>query len=195
MDILQKLRVQTITQHREIEYNSCLKRLSEDLSLSEYIQILEKFYAFYSSFESHLDWDKLKQLSHAELTEERRRAPLLEKDLSHFGVPLDKTPTILPYARSFSFPALMGCFYVLEGSSLGRKMLYPSLVAKFNLNQNAGGAFFYDKGEKISVNWRNFCQMLKSKIVTEGDKKICTEAAIQTFENINELFKDGQVIR
>ncbi len=193
MDIMQKLRAETADQHREIENNSFLTRLSGDLSLEEYIRILEKFYAFYSSFESHLNWKEIKSLSDGTLTGDKRRTPLLEKDLRHFNVQLDRIPRFPPYARSFSFPALMGCFYVLEGSSLGRKMLYPRLSAKFGLNQNEGGAFFYDYGDKITENWTNFCKMLKSKIKTEADKQECAEAAVQTFENINELFKNEQI--
>ncbi|MEX1013400.1 MAG: biliverdin-producing heme oxygenase [Waddliaceae bacterium] len=191
MDIIQELRKETAAQHQEIEHNSLLKRLSEDLSLEEYIRILEKFYAFYSSFESHVDWKELGRLSDGAITQEKRRTPLLEKDLTHFGVLLNKIPKFPPYARSFSFPALMGCFYVLEGSCLGRKMLYPKLSAKFDLNKNAGGAFFYDYGDKITVNWTNFRQFLKSEVKTDSEIKECTNAAIQTFENIHELFKNG----
>ena len=193
MDIMQKLRAETAAQHREIENNSFLTRLSEDLSLEEYIHILEKFYAFYSSFETQLDWKEIERLSDAVLAEEKRRTPLLEKDLRHFRVPLDQIPRFPPYARSFSFPALMGCFYVTEGSCLGRKMLYPRLSEKFNLNQNEGGAFFYDYGDQITENWTNFCKMLKSKIKTEAHKQECAEAAIQTFKTINELFKNDKI--
>lgn len=189
MTILQKLRAETLTHHNGIEENPLLKKLTGNLSQMEYISILEKFYGFYLPFENSLDWNEVEVLTEMKLNGNRRKVPLLEKDLRYFNVFSDQILLSSRYPRSLSFPALLGCFYVLEGSCLGRKMMWPRLSKKLGLNENEGGVFFYDCGDKLPETWKNFCELLTSKIRTDAEEQQCIGAAIQTFENMDNWFK------
>ncbi len=190
MTILQKLRAETSTYHSAIEENPLLKKLTGDLSQIEYISILKKFYGFYLPFENSLDWNEVAVLTENKFSAHRRKIPLLEKDLHFFNVILDQISLSSVYPRSPSFPALLGCFYVLEGSCLGRKMMWSRLSKKLNLTENQGGVFFYDCGDKLKETWKDFCELLTSKIRKDPEEQECIAAAIQTFENMDKWFKD-----
>lgn len=193
MAVLQKLRMETSASHSAIEANPLLKRLTENLSLAEYIHILEKFYGVYLSFENSLNWEEIESLTEMKFTGDRRKTPLLEKDLRYFDVSLNQIPLPSPSRSTLSFSALLGCLYVFEGSCLGRKMMWPKLSAALGLNENQGGAFFYDCGDKIPANWKKFCEMLNSQINTAAQEQECIHAAIQTFENIDQWFKEKHI--
>lgn len=189
MQILEKLRAETATHHDTIEKNPLLSRLTKNLSLTEYIYILKKFYGFYLPFENFLNWAEIELLTQMKLAVNRQKAPLLKQDLQYFDVAVDQIPISPIYPRPLSYPAVLGCFYVLEGSCLGRKMMWPRLSAKLHLQSNQGGAFFYDCGDGIKKIWTDYCDMLNSKICKESEEKDCIHAAIQTFENIDVWFK------
>jgi heme oxygenase len=188
--IIQKLKTNTSACHKAIEENALLKKLmGKQITLSEYISILKKFYGFYLPFEDSLDWGEIESLTEMRLTANRRKTTLLEKDLLYFNIPLDQILISPVYPHSHTFPALMGCFYVLEGSCLGRRMMWPRLANTLGLGENQGGVFFLDCGDELPETWKCFCSLLTSKIKTDADEQECINAAIQTFEDIDKWFK------
>jgi len=189
MSIPQKLREQTSVCHSAIEANPLLKRLTQNLSLMEYINILIKFYSFYLRLEKSLDWTKIATLTEMKFTADKQKFPILEKDLSYFGVSLEEIPLSPYYPRLQTLPAILGCFYVLEGSCHGRKMMWPRLSAKLSIKENEGGAFFCDSVNQPQENWKCFCELLTSKVKTEADETECILTAVQTFKDLDQWFK------
>lgn len=170
MDILQSLRKATAESHAALEKRPLLKRLMENPTLEEYIEVLKRF-----------------RLLHGALNETKNVA-LLEQDLAYYQVPFGPAPP--PFIPSKSHAGMLGCRYVLEGSAHGRRMLYPLLVKSLGIGPDQGGAFFYNGGEESRKDWEQFCALLRSKIVTDEDHEACIKGAIRTFEHASSIF-DG----
>lgn len=84
----------------------------------------------------------------------RRRLPDLESDLAHFGwtppAPFWDGPQV------DSPGALIGCLYVLEGSTLGGRVIYRCLASSLGVTPTAGGRFFHGRGEATPACWESF---------------------------------------
>src|SRR5689334_8334402 len=115
--ILEKLRSRTNEVHRRLEENSVLTKITQaSFSLSDYIFLLEKFYAFILPQEQILFG--MRELNEIVPDFERRRkSELLMSDLSYFSVSsnsLARRDNLISPAIS-SIPQALGYLYVLEG--------------------------------------------------------------------------------
>ncbi len=87
--------------------------------------------------------------------ESRRRRPMLDRDLAHFGEP---PPAPCPVAPPASKAEALGLLYVLEGSTLGGQVIRKRL-----LSQGAGldGVSFLDPyGAETGRRWKGFLAVL-----------------------------------
>ena len=175
--LLPRLREETLTRHESLERH--LNLLRPDISLADYRSLLEAFYGFYSSWERRafplLDQDLLG------FFDERRKTPLLERDLRFLGsnpAAIESCSCTLP--RMDSLPAILGSLYVLEGATLGGQVLTRHFARHLNVFPGRGCSFFFSYGPEVGRYWRSFCEILNSHSSPENDTMI-VQSAIQTF--------------
>jgi heme oxygenase len=151
--LLRALREETAPLHRRLDQHRLLRRLlARDLTRAEYVEVLAKLYGFYLPLERQLaaqpGWSEL-----AIDLGERLRTPLLAVDLEALGV--DRTR--LPLARKIpcieGLAEAVGCFYVLEGASLGGEVIARQVQRSLGLDQGTGLAFFIGHGERVGAMW------------------------------------------
>lgn len=135
-------------------------------SRTKYRQLLERYYGFYMPFEANLfapertaDWACL-EIDFAA----RRKTSWLQDDLKALdldagqilGLPLC-SPEALPHPSSPS--ELLGCAYVLEGATLGGKVIGRHIEQALGVTVGAPGArFFYGYGVASGIMWKQFRQ-------------------------------------
>lgn len=183
--ILEELREKTKPYHQEIEKSLTLSKLLENCTLDDYINVLKKFYGFYLPLETKLIPEFLN--THKELKEFYfPKLKYLENDLKFF------LPTLsgLEICRSFPEPenyfAQLGILYTLEGSCLGRAMLWPGLEK--NLSLSKGGSFFFSGSKDLKEHWKQFCESMVSQVKDENDKNQLINGSIATFISLNKWF-------
>ena len=122
--VMSRLRDQTRPQHEAAE--AVLAHLMESPSLREYRSVLERWYGFYAVLEPRLDaWHRRTGLLDRE---PRRRLPLRPTDLDALGcgraaLPgLPRCPDVPPIRTTADG---LGALYVVEGSTLGGRVLAP----------------------------------------------------------------------
>jgi heme oxygenase (biliverdin-IX-beta and delta-forming) len=192
--ILQELREHTQLQHRALEklVRPCLGFDGASASQQNYRVLMQRFWGFYAPLEETLwarDWNFENYRA-----AERRKTPLLQRDLSALGSAPHEQKTLV---RCADLPALnsraqvLGCFYVLEGATLGGQIIARHLRKTLDIGPENGGAFFASYGENIGPMWQNFRVLITSQVIHEKDCRLAIDTAQQTFETFHAWLRAG----
>ncbi|RYG22852.1 heme oxygenase [bacterium] len=169
-----RLRAETRGEHERLEAEVNLHRLTS--SLSDYKEALAAFYGLYAALEPILrttvPWHKL-GLS----AEDRQKLPLLEEDLAAVKLSFARLPICerVPYPATAS--AAIGSLYVLEGSTLGGKLIEHSLRSNLDLESR----FFASYGASVGSMWREFGAAVEGYAVRFGREDDMVSSAKATF--------------
>jgi heme oxygenase len=164
-DILARLKQETTAEHAAIE--RAARIMDPALSLAQYQHYLEQSYGFYAQVEPMLQrlgaWEAL-GLSAAE----RAKLPLLEADLAALGrdvstLPLAAPPRLPGVAEAF------GCLYVLEGSTLGGRVISRHVQAR--LGAGVTRQFLDGYGPRTGESWQTFRGALAAAARQHGDDR------------------------
>lgn len=189
--ISERLRSETAGHHESIEQAKRFSRLgSDDFSLPEYVEILEKFYGFYQPLEEAFRRhpDVIEALKY----DARFKLPLLRQDLLHLGHTEESIaglPVCSDMPDSDSKAQVLGCMYVMEGSTHGSQFIAKRLREQLNLED--GGLTFYEGyGEETMPQWKAFKTYLDAETANGQDGDAVVRAAAQTFEALHRWMDD-----
>ncbi len=188
-EIHSRLKAATAEIHARLEQQ--LDLLRDDLTLRDYVGLLERFYGVYEPFERMAD-PMLKRLPGIEF-ERRKKTELLAADLIHLGVSPEGL-ALLP-RLSFAVPErpeqLLGWLYVLEGSTLGGQILARHFGTRFPLSAECGLRFFTAYGEETATMWRQFLEVLAIYSQTDAAARLMVDAAVSMFARLLDWFVAG----
>ena len=179
MDVLKR---STEEDHAAIE--RALNLPDPTLTLISYRTLLERFYGYYAP------WERICRPSVDQFLpgffDKRLRTPLLERDLAFLGggdVHAITECLNVPAVRSLA--QALGSMYVVEGSTLGGRLLSRHFSDALGVEAETGGMFFAGYGGRTGAMWREFAAIvethLPSSSATEG-----VEAAQNTFRTLRE---------
>jgi heme oxygenase len=165
-----------------------LPLVAPDLTLREYAETLELYLPIYVTLERAID------LHEGMLSElgfdwpARRKVSLIRRDLDALGSPLPSgrnVPLDAPRCtRTFSH--VMGCLYVLEGSTLGGRLIGRHVETLFHIGPESGAAFFGSYGTAVTAFWTEFCDVLERALPDDAARESASEGAIATFDLFSE---------
>ena len=179
-DVLTALRTATAPLHDNLETR--LDLLDPDLDVAAYAYVLSVFAAYYAPLEAQIytlpgldDW--------VPALERRRKLPLLERDLQHLQPQRGVTTTVpLDLVPRLDTPlAALGCLYVLEGATLGGRVIARHLDARLGIDARNGGAFHTAYGPEAGRMWRSMQDALRSADSSASARAIIIGAAYATF--------------
>ncbi|MEM1125990.1 MAG: biliverdin-producing heme oxygenase [Bacteroidota bacterium] len=157
------LRSRTALHHRRVEALPCMARLLRaDYQLDEYRALLLRYQRAYRLLEERLQAPLMESGAVPDLLL-RIKTPLLIHDLTHVGAGLDYLPTedaMQPLWLSSPARAL-GTLYVLEGATLGGRIIARHLAASLDVGPQAGASFFHAYGTERGRMWRAFLAHLE----------------------------------
>jgi heme oxygenase len=190
--ILKRLKLATSASHTTLE--SQLPLMKTDLSLDNYHQFVSRFFGFYAPLESQLlaapHWQNL-----AFDYQARQKTPRLKQDLLSLGSSpesLAVAPQCTDLPEVTTPGHLLGCLYVIEGATLGGRVITRHLQNQLGLTPDSGGAFFDGYGAQTGSHWKAFCTMLSENADDVGDggrQEAIVAGANRTFETLtNWLF-------
>jgi heme oxygenase len=176
-EALVHLRAVTGPAHRALE--GALGLLDEHLELDAYKQVLERFYGFWSGWEPQIAG----LLQDVVVLAPRRRLHLLAADLMALGVSkveLDALPKC-PLTALHDAAEALGSLYVMEGSTLGGKLI-RSNVRRCLGGGLRGSSYFEGYGAETGRMWRSFLVVLDA--APAADKQRIGDGAVATFERL-----------
>jgi heme oxygenase len=182
--ILQRLKCETRPEHERLEHR--LDLLDDTISLKRYGALLQGFYGLYVPLENRLlhrpEWHTL-----GFDVEPRRKVPLLRRDLQSRGfsrAEIEALPLCPALPDVSTFAQVLGCLYVLEGSTLGGQILARHFARVLDIDAHSGAAFFSSYGEHVGAMWRSFGQMLSAQATSRAIENQMIDAARSTFETL-----------
>lgn len=181
--ILKRLQLATSACHTALEDQLPLMR--SDLSREEYRQFLGRFFGFYAPLETQLMASNHWQLLGFDYAA-RQKNPRLVLDLVALGgsaAELAATPRCTNLPALTSPEQLLGCLYVIEGATLGGRIITRQLQTQLGLNPESGGAFFDGYGAQTGPHWKAFCTMLTNN-ADESRHVAIVAGANRTFETL-----------
>ena len=181
--VLHALRVATEQAHRRLEARHLLGK--HDFSRADYENILRASYGFYLPLEQRLT-SFAAEIPHLHW-HDRRKLPLLWRDLNHFGhdaAIIERLPRCGRLPDIGSETDALGCLYVLEGATLGGQVLLKRVRHQLNIDAARGAAFFAGYGERTGAMWRRFIDCLHFVKLPADIARACASAqsTFQTFE-------------
>jgi heme oxygenase (biliverdin-IX-beta and delta-forming) len=192
--ILEKLRSRTKEVHRRLEENSVLSKITQpSFSLSDYIFLLEKFYAFIQPAEQLVfGMPELSEI--VPEFERRRKAELLISDLRYLSgskvVPAIRDSSISAVINSI--PQALGYLYVLEGSTLGGKIISENLKNFLGIEKDSGGKYFNNYSEERGNMWKSFVGMLNSQNLNAEKEEELIVSSVNTFLKLEKWLRQEQ---
>lgn len=187
--ILTRLRHETRTHHDAVEAR--LGLLDRPVTPDGYRDLLRRFWGYYEPVEERLggvagwaatgfDFDR------------RRKTALLERDLAAAGVGRE----LLDGFRCAALPDLsgvpqaLGCLYVLEGATLGGRVITR------HLRSQLGGpfpcAFFASYGEEVGGMWKAFGTFLTGYAAGRDVDDVIVGSARATFDTLGAWLAAGE---
>ncbi|WP_119155029.1 biliverdin-producing heme oxygenase [Caldimonas tepidiphila] len=183
----ERLKQETHEAHRQVED---LLRLDGPLTRERYAEILRGFAAFL------LPWERQMAAglpaSWRPFFEARRRAARLAQDLRALGEDPSLPPAPVRLPRTDTLARALGSLYVIEGSTLGARIIGPRLQAGLGVTPQAGGSYFAGHGEHTGTMWRDFRQAL-AELPPGPAWDEAAEAARQTFAGLIGVFSGKAV--
>ena len=172
--VAQVVKKETAFLHQEVE-QLFLPKLNAIQSPEDYAAILQTFYSFFHPVE-----EKIQQyLTPGVLPDiaKRRTALLIVDDLAYLGMPISLLPcTALPQITDST--QAFGAMYVLEGSTLGGRMIAKMLAKNQKLSiPPVAMNFFSGYKDETGKMWTRFVEVLNQ----QKDADTIVHSANQTF--------------
>ena len=135
--------------------------MHQGLNATQYVACLQRMYGVVAAWEERVTAIAPEWMQNTLAA--RRRTDLLKRDLAWFGktVQEDSRPR-LPEMKDL--PALLGAMYVMEGSTLGGQFIARHVEAALHLTEGQGDAYFRGHGNQTGPMWKEFCDILKTKV-------------------------------
>jgi heme oxygenase len=191
--ILARLKAATRAEHDAIE--ATLDFLGPDLDRHAYQQRLARLFTFYEPLEPLLagaaDW------AHWGIDfDARRKSAHLAADLRWLGHgPSASWPRCAALPPLSSAAAAFGCLYVLEGATLGGRIIARHLVGTLGLGADSGAGYFSAYGDRGGSMWKAFQAALTAFAEQTEDSEAIVASAVATFDALRLWCAAGDPLR
>ena len=186
----QKLKVETSAMHQELENlpisNAIVK---EEVTKEDYLRYLHLMHDVIKDIETSIF-----PLLYAEVDDlpKRIKTPLIEQDFASLGYTKPQYPPLFKSLNMQTSTAFaMGVLYVIEGSTLGGRVIYKHIHKLLGIDSNSGAAYFAGYGEETGLFWKNFITTLVAYEKNHNTSEKIIEGANYTFQAIKTHFERG----
>ena len=169
--ILSRLRLDTRGEHDSVE--QVLDLMATSLTREGYCQRLAQFHGFYAPLESALlersepssnrsDEFALTPALRLALVARLNKTAHLRQDLHYFGAITEDLPLCHVLPPLVTQAEVLGCLYVMEGATLGGRIITQHIRTVLAITPITGGSFFDGYGDDTGRMWQGMRQLLVS---------------------------------
>ena len=190
MTLQEKLKAATQLEHDQLEQLMYVGQImSKTLTIDQYKRILSTNYLIHATHEKQLfslipvDFAKQIELNL------REKLSALEKDL--LQVNLTPGAVVSEHQMTWSSWSALGALYVLEGATMGGKVIYKQLLANHNFAEHQLDLNYYTiYGDQLMPNWKTFIGVLNDTPEEHHDEAVA--GAKLMFKEIAEAAKQTE---
>lgn len=140
--LLLQLREATSAEHRALETQPQLTHLlTSALTLPQYVHLLQQFASFYRGLELYLQ-PGLRYLEEAGSYQYSPRGLWLEQDLTQLAQKPTQTEATVSWTLPIDISTTAGVLYVIEGATLGGRLISRHLSQHLGLSASRGARYF-----------------------------------------------------
>jgi heme oxygenase (biliverdin-IX-beta and delta-forming) len=184
--ILSRLRSETRGEHVALE--EALDLMSVSLTADAYRHRLGMFYGFYAPLEAALRL----HASDLEIRSRLNKTALLHRDLAYLGVLTEYLPLCGELPSVQTKPEVLGCMYVIEGATLGGRIITKHAQSSLGIEPDTGGSFFQGYGDETAGKWIGMRQLLVNTALDGDTENAIVANAIATFASLRCWYQSGQ---
>jgi heme oxygenase (biliverdin-IX-beta and delta-forming) len=185
--LMSRFKAETQHLHQQLsQQRSATDMLSNTITREEYVGFLARFCGIYQPLETlimaapewqHVDFD----------ARARCKAHHLYSDLVTLGYTPEDFRTLplctdLPTIQHFAH--VIGCMYVLEGSTLGGQLITRHMRSRFGFDETHGCRFFSSYGAQLGPMWKAFGAFVETQAHDQAFCDAAVAAASDTFIKI-----------
>ena len=177
------LREETAEAHRQLESLPLSRQIiAPGVSLVDYRRYLEVMYPVVAETEDRIFPLLREALPDLDL---RRKLSLIESDLEVLGSDRkEKIPGFFAGDDVLTVYHAMGVMYVMEGSTLGGRVILKNLTASLGLSEDRGLRFFSGYGSQTGPVWESFLRNLIQLPQSTDEEQMVAAAASGAFHRI-----------
>lgn len=186
MDLFASLKEETAVEHQALEDQLDLMR--PGLTRERYVETLQHFLGYVEPYERALQ--QFAPAGLEDLVKPRLRCSQLVADLLQLGVSpatIDAVPRHAAFDDMRSKARWFGRFYVMEGSTLGGRVLGPHVARQLNLAPGAGNAYFLGHGIQTGPMWKAFRDRMADRLLP-AEYEAAIAAARDCFADLGQWF-------
>ncbi|HEX8393377.1 MAG TPA: biliverdin-producing heme oxygenase [Longimicrobium sp.] len=174
--MLSSLKAATAAHHARVE--AAMPSLDQLATVEGYASALRALHGFHTTWEPAI-W-RAPGIGDAGLAlAECRKLPLLERDLRALGI---EAVTHGPAAGEFPDAATaLGALYVLEGATLGGRIIHRHVAGPLGITPERGGAYYHGYGELTGPRWKEFCAAVQAYVARHGGEQHAVHGAVSCF--------------
>lgn len=199
--ILARLRLETRREHSAVE--RAVDLMGSTLTRAAYTQTLVQFYGFYAPLEAALqthcaqgdDCFPDASASPSMLFLRMNKTRLLWQDLCHLQTDTDNLPLCRDLPSVQSWDQALGCLYVLEGATLGGRLITQHIQATLGIMPATGGSFFDGYAGDTARMWRAMRQILVRCAVDVQVENAMVASAISTFTRLQHWCESANTLQ
>lgn len=181
----EQLKKATKQNHQQLE-KLMVARLRSISSRSEYVKLLQIFYSYFGGLEDkineYIGEDQLPDFK------ERRKTESIGNDIKSMSGLIPKK------AKEHDLPIIanhlhaLGALYVIEGSTLGGKIISKMMTKQLGLEDKDGLSFFNSYGDDTEKMWSTFREIL-NRFQASSDTEPIIHSANDTFLKFSTWFE------
>jgi len=190
LQFLANLRQNTAASHQKLEDSELSKAiLLPDVTLADYQTYLVKMYGVTKACEDSV-FPVIEEVV-PDLDQRYKSLHILE-DLAKTGYSEEKLSSIPVFDYPFSSVSeALGFMYVIEGSTLGGRVLFKHIHQTLGLTSENGASYFWGYGSQTGILWKSFIAALTRFAVEKDESEKIIESAVQTFANIDNWLNEA----
>jgi len=165
-----------------------------ELTLDRYRVVVEAYYGFYAPLEARLAVAAAKSDGVVPMRG-REKLWRLRQDLHALGSTdgrIDALPRCTWVPEISTVARALGCLYVIEGATLGGRIVARAVGEHLGLGPSNGACFFEGYGPATGAMWRSFLHGLKACARSRDE---AVEAAVDTFAALERWLSAQGVLR
>lgn len=186
------LKQETKVNHQQLE--KLLVRQMRSINTKEgYVELLQLFYSYFGALEEKINHFILPHQMEEEHSFQRRKTIRLAEDIKALGGIVNEKcgEKDLPEIRSDL--EAFGALYVIEGSTLGGRVITKMMQRQLDTESLDGFAFFNGYGDDTDHRWSSFRELLNDQGKNADDKKLVVQAADNTFAKFKSWIEKNPV--
>lgn len=186
------LKQETKVNHQQLE-KLLVKQMRLISKKEEYVKLLQIFYSYFGALEEKINKYILPHHLEEEHQFQRRKTDRIADDIVVSG------GVVQEKAREYDLPEInnhlqaLGALYVIEGSTLGGRVITKMMQRQLETDSMEGFTFFHGYGDETESRWATFKELLNDKARNIADTETVIRAADNTFAKFHMWIEKNSV--